>query len=239
MVALVTGANKGIGREIVAQLAARGLTVLLGARDPERRAAALEALRPAGGDIRPLALDVTDAASVQAAAAWIGAEFGHLDALVNNAGITGGYGQGPSTAEIDTVRAVFDTNVFGVLRVTNAMLPLLTRAPAPRIVNVSSSVGSMAQQGDPDGPLAELPASAAYVPSKSALNSLTLQYAKDLAKTGVLVNAACPGWCATDLNNHRGLRTAAQGAAIAVRLATLGPDGPTGGFFDDDGPVPW
>jgi NAD(P)-dependent dehydrogenase (short-subunit alcohol dehydrogenase family) len=238
-IALVTGANKGIGRQIVAQLAERGMTVLLGARDPQRRAEAVEALRSAGGDVRPLALDVTDPAGVRAAAAQLETEFGRLDVLVNNAGITGARGQSPSTAEVDEVRRVFDTNVFGVLRVTNAMLPLLTRSPAPRIVNVSSSVGSLAQAADLSGPLADLPASAAYVPSKTALNSLTVQYAKELAKAGVLVNAACPGYCATDLNNHGGYRSAAQGAAIAVRLATLGPDGPTGGFFDDDGPVPW
>jgi NAD(P)-dependent dehydrogenase (short-subunit alcohol dehydrogenase family) len=238
-IALVTGANKGIGREIVAQLAGLGMTVLLAARDPERRAEAVEALRSAGGDVHPIALDVTDPASATAAAAQVEAEYGRLDILVNNAGITGGYAQNPSTADVDVIRRVFDTNVFGVIRVTNAMLPLLTRSSAPRIVNMTSSVGSLAEMTDPNGPLVEMPASAGYVPSKTALNALTVQYAKELRKAGVLVNAGCPGYCATDLNNHSGYRTPAQGAAIAVRLATLDRDGPTGGVFNDDGPVPW
>jgi NAD(P)-dependent dehydrogenase (short-subunit alcohol dehydrogenase family) len=238
-IALVTGANKGIGREIAAQLADRGMTVLLGSRDPDRGAAAAAALQPAHGDVRPLQLDVTDPVSVRAAADRIGAEFGRLDVLVNNAAVSGGYEQAVGTVDVDVVRAVFETNVFGVLRVTDAMLPLLERSEAPRIVNMTSSVGSLTQMADPDGPLAEMPASVAYVPSKTALNSLTVQYAKGLRKAGILVNSGCPGYCATDLNDHRGHRTAAQGAAIAVRLATLGPDGPTGGFFDDAGPVAW
>jgi NAD(P)-dependent dehydrogenase (short-subunit alcohol dehydrogenase family) len=238
-IALVTGATRGIGREIAAQLAERGATVLLGARDPVSGAEVAQELCATGGDVRPVTLDVTEDAEVRAAADRIGAELGRLDVLVNNAGITGGYGQDIGSVDVDLVRAVFDTNVFAVIRVTNAMLPLLYRSVAPRIVNVSSSVGSLAQMTDPDGPLTELPPSGAYVPSKTALNSLTVQYAKQLRKAGVLVNAACPGHCATDLNNHRGHRTAAQGAAIAVRLATLGPDGPTGGFFDDAGPVAW
>jgi NAD(P)-dependent dehydrogenase (short-subunit alcohol dehydrogenase family) len=238
-IALVTGANKGIGREIVAQLAALGMTVLLGARDQQRREEAAAALHGAGADVHPIALDVTDLHSVRDAAAHIDERFGRLDVLVNNAGITGVRGQSPSTADLAEVRAVFDTNYFGVMAVTNAMLPLLLRSSAPRIVNVSSGVGSIAAMSDPEDPLAGLPASAAYVPSKTALNSLTVQYAKELRKDNVLVNAADPGYCATDLNNHSGYRTAAQGAAVAVRLATLGPDGPTGGFFGDDGPVPW
>jgi len=235
-IALVTGANKGIGREIAAQLADLGMTVLLGSRDRERGEAAASALP---GDIRPVILDVTNPATVLATAAAIDEQFGRLDVLVNNAGITGGWGQVPSVADLDLVRAVFETNYFGVMTVTNAMLPLLLRSPAPRIVNVTSSVGSLAQMSDPEGPLAAMPASSAYVPSKTALNSLTVQYAKELRKHNVLVNVACPGYCATDLNNHSGHRTAAQGATIAVRLATLGPDGPTGGFFNEDGPVPW
>jgi NAD(P)-dependent dehydrogenase (short-subunit alcohol dehydrogenase family) len=238
-IALVTGANKGIGYQVVEQLAALGMTVLLAARDRQRREEAASALRSAGADVHPVALDVTDAATVAAAARHIDERFGRLDVLVNNAGITGGRSQAPSTADLDMVREVFDTNVFGVMRVTNAMLALLKRSSAPRIVNVSSGVGSLAAMSDPDGPLTALPASAAYVPSKTLLNSLTVQYAKELRKDGILVNAADPGYCATDLNNHTGYRTAAQGAAIAVRLATFGPDGPTGGFFNDDGPVPW
>jgi NAD(P)-dependent dehydrogenase (short-subunit alcohol dehydrogenase family) len=236
-VALVTGANKGIGREIAAQLADHGLTVLLAARDPGRLADAAAELA-ARGDVRPLQLDVTDQRSVSAAAARIAAEIGHLDVLVNNAGITGGSAQQPGDVDLAAVEAAYAVNVLGVIRVTEAMLPLLRRAPVPRIVNMSSSVGSLARMTDPAGPLAEMPASAAYVTSKTALNSVTVQYAKAL-RGQVEVTAACPGYCATDLNGHRGHRSAAQGAAIAVRLAT-GADGERGGgFYDEDGPVGW
>jgi NAD(P)-dependent dehydrogenase (short-subunit alcohol dehydrogenase family) len=246
-VALITGANKGIGRAAAEQLAALGVTVLIGARDPRRGEEAAAALRAARGDARAVTLDVTDPATAQAAAAEVEERFGHLDVLINNAGITGAgqvapgdaRGQAPSSVDLDIVRAVFETNVFGVLTVTNAMLPLLRRSPTPRIVNVSSGVGSLTIASDPDGLLAGLPASAAYAPSKTALNSLTVQYANELRKDGVLVNIADPGYCATDINNHSGYRTAAQGAAVVVRLATLGTDGPTGGFFGEDGPVPW
>jgi NAD(P)-dependent dehydrogenase (short-subunit alcohol dehydrogenase family) len=234
-IALVTGANKGIGREVAAQLAARGLTVLLGARDEGRREEAAAALRAEGLDVRPVALDVTDPASAAAAAKRIDAEHGRLDVLVNNAAITGGRPAEPSGMDLDQLRSVFETNVFGVLTVTNAMLPLLRRSPAAVIVNVSSSVGSLRRAAD--GEWNTLPASATYVPSKTALNSLTLQYAKELH--GILVNAVNPGWCATDLNGHQGTLTAAEGAATVVRYALLDPDGPTGGFFGADGPEPW
>lgn len=137
------------------------------------------------------------------------------------------------------VRAVFETNVFGVIAVTNAMLPLLRRSPAPRIVNVSSAAGSLTIASLPDGPLAALPTSAAYTPSKTALNALTVQYANELRKDDILVNAADPGYVDTEINNHSGFLTVDQGAAVLVRLATLGADGPTGGFFNADGPVPW
>lgn len=241
-IALITGANKGIGYEIAAQLAALDMTVLLAARDPDLGRQAAEALRTAGSDAHPITLDVTLPATATAAAAQIERGFGHLDILINNAGISGSLAQqSPGTADLEAVRAVFDTNVFGVITATNAMLPLLRRSPAPRIVNVSSSVGSLSAHS-PGGPMAWLPGSAAYAPSKTALNALTVQYAKDLREAGVLVNAADPGGCDTDLTRPTGFpvqRTAAQGAAIAVRLATLGPDGPTGGFFNDAGPVPW
>ena len=232
-IALVTGANKGIGYRIVEQLAARGLTVLLGGRDQKRREAAAAEL-----GAEPIALDVTDPASVAAAAAHLRTAFGRLDVLVNNAGIAGTGAVPPSETTVEAVREVFDTNVYGVIRVTNAMLPLLLRSPAPRIVNVSSMVGSLAQQSDPAGRLSVIPPTVAYPMSKTALNAVTVQYARELAGR-VLVNAADPGYCATDLNDHRGWRSAAEGAAIAVRLATLDADGPTGGFFNDDGPLPW
>ena len=232
-IALVTGANKGIGYRIVEQLAERGMTVLLGGRDQKRREAAAVEL-----GVEPVALDVTDPASVAAAAAHVRTAFGRLDVLVNNAGIAGTGAVPPSDTTVEAVREVFDTNVYGAIRVTNAMLPLLLRSPAPRIVNVSSMVGSLAQQSDPAGRLSVIPPNVAYPMSKTALNAVTVQYARELAGR-VLVNAADPGYCATDLNDHRGWRSAAEGAAIAVRLATLDADGPTGGFFNDDGPLPW
>ncbi|GAB3427748.1 Rossmann-fold NAD(P)-binding domain-containing protein [Flindersiella endophytica] len=242
-IALVTGANKGIGRAIVEQLAGLGWTVALAARDNTRGETAVAELRRAGYDVRFVQLDVTDQVSVAAAAGWAKEEFGRLDALVNNAGVSGALAaQVPSTADVDAVREVFETNVFGVLRVTNAMLPLLRESPAPRVVNVSSSVGSLARMTDPGHYFAKLPGSAAYAPSKTALNSLTVQYAKELKGSGILVNAADPGPCATDFTRHipRDIpRTAADGAVVAVRLATLGADGPTGGFFNQDVQVPW
>ena len=246
-VAMITGANKGIGRATAEQLATLGMTVLIGARDARRGAEAAVAVRAAGGDAHAVTLDVTDPATAQEAARWIEERFGHLDVLVNNAGITGSgqvspedvHDQVPSSVDLDMVRAVFETNVFGVIAVTNAMLPLLRRSPAPRIVNVSSSAGSLTIAADPEGPLANLLSSAAYTPSKTALNALTVQYANELRKDGILVNAADPGFVDTDLNNHSGYLTTTQGAAVVVRLATLGADGPTGGFFSENGPVPW
>jgi NAD(P)-dependent dehydrogenase (short-subunit alcohol dehydrogenase family) len=243
-VALVTGANKGIGFEIVRQLAGRGMTVFLAARDSGRRDRATATLRSEGLDVRPVTLDVTIPATIQAAAAHVGAVVGRLDVLVNNAGVSSsGAGAGsPATANLDAVRAVFDTNVFGVLRVTNVMLPLLRRSPAARIVNVSSGVGSMTYMTSPDHYMSRLPAVAAYPASKAALNALTVQYAKELRADGMLVNAVAPGAYATDFTRNLAMtitRTAADGAAIAVKLATIGPDGPSGGFFDDHGPVPW
>jgi NAD(P)-dependent dehydrogenase (short-subunit alcohol dehydrogenase family) len=236
-IVLVTGANKGIGYEIAAGLGALGWTVGVGARDKERREAAVEKLRAGGVDAFGVPLDVTDDASVAAAARLIEERTGRLDVLVNNAGVTGGGPQEPTVVDPAAVRTAVETNVIGVLRVTNAMLPLLRRSASPRIVNMSSSVGSLARQTDPaaeTGPL-----SAAYSPSKSMLNALTIQYAKELRDTNILINAGCPGYTATDLNGFRGVRTPEQGAAIAIQLATLPDDGPTGGFFEDAGVVPW
>ncbi|MFJ6567484.1 SDR family NAD(P)-dependent oxidoreductase [Streptomyces sp. NPDC091292] len=246
-VALVTGANKGIGRGIAEQLAALGMTVVIGARDPRRGEEAAAAVRAAGGDAHAVTLDVTDRATVRETARQIEDRFGRLDVLVNNAGITGSgqvspedaHDQVPSTVDLDMVRAVFETNVFGVIAVTNAMLPLLRRSPAPRVVNVSSHAASLTLTSDPDGPFTALLPSAAYTPSKTALSALTVQYANELRKDGILVNAVAPGFVDTDSNNHTGFLTVAQGAAIAVRLATLGGDGQTAGFFSAEGPVPW
>jgi len=232
--ALVTGANKGIGFAIAQGLGAIGFAVAVGARDDARREQAVERLRAEGVDAFGVALDVTSDGSVAAAAAAIEQTAGRLDVLVNNAGIAGrtdGGAQDPTTLDLDVVRTVLETNVLGVVRVTNALLPLLRRAAAPRIVNVSSSMGSLTLQ---PGPIL-----AAYAPSKTMLNGVTVQYARQLADTNVIVNACCPGYVATDFTGFNAPRTPEQGAAIAIKLATLPDDGPRGGFFDDAGVVPW
>jgi NAD(P)-dependent dehydrogenase (short-subunit alcohol dehydrogenase family) len=229
-VALVTGANKGIGYEIARALGGRGMTVLVGARDPERGKAAEASLGALGLDARLVSLDVTDEASVAAAARWIDAEVGRLDVLVNNAGITGSDPQPPSGTSLAVLRTVYETNVFGAVAVTNALLPLLRRAPAARIVNVSSEVGSIAAMLDRDGPMWPM-ASIPYPSSKTALNMVTAQYAKELWDTPIKVNAANPGYCATDLNHHAGFRTPEAGAEAIVHLATLGDDGPSGELY--------
>ena len=236
-IALVTGANKGIGYQIAAGLGALGWSVGVGARDEERREAAVQKLRADGADVFGVPLDVTDDDSVAAAARLIEDQAGHLDVLVNNAGVTGGPPQEPTRVAPATVRTAVETNVIGVIRVTNAMLPLLRRSASPRIVNMSSSVGSLTLQTTPGAETG--PISAAYSVSKTFLNAVTVQYAKELAGTNILINLGCPGYTATDLNGRRGIRTPEQGAAIAIHLATIPDDGPTGGFFDDNGVVPW
>lgn len=179
-------------------------------------------------------LDVTSDESALSAARILEAEAGGLDVLVNNAGISGPLQDGaqdPTTLDLDGFRTVLDTNVFGAVRVTNAMLPLLGGSAAPRIVNMSSDMGSLALQTGPQ--------MAAYAPSKTLLNSITAQYARRLSDTNIIINAACPGLVATDFTGHMGDRMPEDGAAIVIRLATLPADGPRGGFFNEDGPVPW
>jgi NAD(P)-dependent dehydrogenase (short-subunit alcohol dehydrogenase family) len=229
-IALITGANKGIGFETARQLAGLGMTVLAGARDEGRGRQAERALRDGGADAHFVQLDVTDAKSIQRAAEWIEAGYGRLDVLVNNAGTASVTRQRatPSQTSLDDMRAVYEINVFGAVAVTNAMLPLLRRAAAPRIVNVSSEVGSITSQSDPASPLSQMPASAQYPSSKAALNMLTAMYAKELRDTPIKVNAANPGYTDTDFNDHRGFRSAAQGAEPSVYLATLPEDGPSG-----------
>ncbi|MFE2871589.1 SDR family oxidoreductase [Embleya sp. NPDC059259] len=240
-IALVTGANKGIGYEIAAGLGALGHRVGVGARNEARRSSAVEKLRAAGVDAFEVPLDVTDDGSVAEAAALIERQAGRLDVLVNNAGISGDMGPGwvqdPTTLDLDLVRTVVETNVIGVIRVTNAMLPLLRRSASPRIVNVSSAVASLTRQADPNIEIG--PIMAAYAPSKSFLNAVTVQYARHLADTNILINAACPGLVATDFTAFHGPRTPQQGAATAIHLATLPNNGPTGSFVEDEGIIPW
>ncbi|MEU5901977.1 MULTISPECIES: SDR family oxidoreductase [Streptomyces] len=237
-IALVTGANKGIGQETARQLGERGAVVLVGARDEVRGKQASAVLADRGITAVPLRVDVRDAACVAEAAAVIERRYGRLDILVNNAGIAGQFTGAPSQAAAGDLREVYETNVFGVVTVTNAMLPLLRRSPAGRIVNMSSHLGSLALNADPASPMAHVNM-LAYQSSKTALNALTLAYAKELRDTPIKVNAAHPGVVATDINGHRGQRTPAQGAVIAVRLALLDADGPTGASLSEDGPVPW
>jgi NAD(P)-dependent dehydrogenase (short-subunit alcohol dehydrogenase family) len=237
-VALVTGANKGIGYEIARGLGAAGVTVLVGARDAARGEEAAEKLAAEGYTAVPVVLDVTDPLSVSAAAARVAREYGRLDILVNNAGILIERGQRPSQVPVEALVRTFATNVYAIVALTNALLPLIRRSAAGRIVNLSSGLGSLALTSDPDGPFAAFPL-LAYNASKSALNSVTVSYANELRDTGIKVNAADPGYCATDLNGHAGPRTPAQGAISAVRLATLPDDGPTAGFFSEDGTEPW
>ncbi|MFD6356591.1 SDR family NAD(P)-dependent oxidoreductase [Nocardia tengchongensis] len=241
-IALITGANRGIGYEIASGLGRLGMTVLVGARDLDQGKHAATRLCGDGIDAHAVRLDVTSSDDPTVAAAWVGAQYGRLDVLVNNAGISGArQGQQPGSADLDTLRAVFATNVFGAIAVTEAMLPLLRRSPCARIVNVTSGLGSMTRMTDPRDYFTGPPANLGYSPSKSALNHITVQYAKHLASEAILVNAADPGPCATDFTKDvPGVtRTAADGARIVVHLATLEENGPTGGYFNEVGLVPW
>lgn len=243
--ALVTGANKGIGLETARRLAALDYKVWLGARDAERGETAAQALRLEGLDVEWLALDVASDDSVAAAAKTVAARAPGLDVLVNNAGIAPGYVDAigpdgryerpPSQEDVADMKATYDVNVFGPVRVTKAFLPLLLASPAARIVMVSSYLGSLARAAGGG----QSPNVMSYGSSKTALNAITLSFARELAPRGVMVNAAAPGYTATDLNAHRGGRTVQQAAGIIVRLATLEAGGPTGGYFDENGPLPW
>jgi NAD(P)-dependent dehydrogenase (short-subunit alcohol dehydrogenase family) len=244
-VALVTGANQGIGLQIAKELAAHGYTVLVGSRNLGKGEAAARSI---GANAHALQLDVTNRTSIAAAAERVRIEFGRLDVLVNNAAISHAGKPGrsleemqessrASVASLDEVRAVFETNVFGVIAVTQAMLPLLREAPAARIVNVSSGVGSLTLNADPTFPYRE-GFGVCYAASKTALNAITLSFAIELESTNIKVNAVSPGFTATALNNFQGTDTVEQGARDSVRVA-LDTDGPTGKFTGPDGPLPW
>jgi NAD(P)-dependent dehydrogenase (short-subunit alcohol dehydrogenase family) len=238
-VALITGANKGIGYEIARQLGSIGATVLVGARDIKRGEEAANKLRLDEIDARSIQLDVTDQKTIDSTAQQIESEFGKLDILVNNAGIASdGDRLPPSQVDIETLRHTYETNVFGVFAVTKTLLPLLKKSTAGRIVNISSGLGSLTQNSDPNYEFANSKL-LAYNSSKTAVNAITVLFAAELRDSPIKVNAADPGFTATDINQYQGYRTIEQGAIAAVKLATLPDDGSSGGFFDENGVVPW
>jgi NAD(P)-dependent dehydrogenase (short-subunit alcohol dehydrogenase family) len=229
-VALVSGANRGIGREVARQLAARGYSVLLGARDPGKaRAVAEELAQDTGAEVTPLELDVADPASIARAAARVSEPPGRLDVLVNNAGVGSDFGVSGTEPDFAKVQAALDTNFFGAYRLTVALLGILRKSAHPRIVNVSSGMGGVAEMGG---------WSPGYRVSKAALNAVTRILSTELAGEGFLVNSACPGFVNTDMGGPMGAQKPVEdGAAGVVWLATLPDDGPTGGFFRDGQPV--
>ncbi|WP_108461375.1 SDR family NAD(P)-dependent oxidoreductase [Devosia naphthalenivorans] len=246
-IALVTGANQGIGLQIATDLAASGLTVLLASRNLDRGKAAAQGI---DGDVHPIQLDVTDEASIRAAVAQVEQQFGRLDILVNNAAISRANGPESETMQdyiqrsratlisVDEVRTIWETNVFGVLAVTQAFVPLLRKANGASVVNVSSSLGSLSMLA-PDNPY-RTTFNPGYGASKTALNAITMAFAIDLEAEGIKVNAVTPGFTATALNNYEGTETVQQGAAEAVRVALLGNQGPTGVFTGSVNEIqPW
>ena len=246
-IALITGANKGIGFETARQLAQKGMTVLLGSRDQQRGERAAAILRSEGLDARTIVLDVTKHETIHAVAQDVAQNYRRLDILINNAGVllpnaaTISAGQSvrpPSECSLQSLRDTFETNFFGAFMVTKAFLPLLRRSPAGRIVNVSSMQGSLhlkADYGRDTGHQLFL----AYCTSKTALNAMTAVLANELRDTPIKINSICPGYVDTDLSSHHGTKSPAEAAKVPVHFATLPDDGPSGGFFDENGTIPW
>ena len=231
--ALITGANKGIGFGIARQLANEGIYVYLGSRDAANGQRAVDALKAEGlTNVETVVLDVNDQASVDAASAEIAAKTDTLDILINNAGIIGDEDQNPLTSSIDSIKGTFETNFYGPIRVTQAFIDLMRDAPAPRIVNVSSGLASQTAATDPDNPYYTFKMTA-YQSSKTALNMYTIQLAYDLRGSDFKVNAVCPGYISTDINNHEGLEPVEVGAARIAKYALLDADGPTGKYFSE------
>lgn len=228
-IAIVTGANRGIGLEVCRQLAERGFTVILGSRDLKKGEQAAAELARKGATVLPRQLDVSDPASIERLRASVDAEFGRLDVLVNNAAILYDSENRGITVDLDVVREALETNLFGAWAMCQVFLPLLRRSPRGRIVNVTSESGSLAGMGG---------GTPAYSVSKTALNAMTRILAAELRGSHILVNAICPGWVATDMGGSGG-RPVTDGAAGIVWAATLPDDGPTGGFFRDGQPLPW
>jgi NAD(P)-dependent dehydrogenase (short-subunit alcohol dehydrogenase family) len=239
-VALITGANKGLGLEMARQLGREGVTVILGARDPKQGEAAAAKLRAEGIDVRPVKLDVTSQQDRAAAADFIRNEFGHLNILINNAGVSleGLSGGKASETQGDILRQTFETNFFSAVELTQALLPLLRKSDAARIVNMSSILGSQTLHADPKSPIYDFKPFA-YDASKAALNSFTIHLAHELKDTNIKVNSAHPGWVKTDMGTDAAPMEIPEGATTGVTLALLAQDGPTGGYFHKGKPLPW
>ena len=239
-IALITGANKGIGLETARQLGKKDITVLLGARDMKKGNAAAKKLRDEGIDAHAIEIDVSDPSSVRKAAAQVESDFGRLDILVNNAGVmTDERGKNVSEQSLDTWRETFDTNVFGLIATTQAFLPLLRKSEAGRIVNLSSILGSIEFHAQPGSPVYESKETPAYNVSKAAVNAYTVQLAYELKDTRIKVNAAHPGWVKTEMGGEGATMELEEGAATSVALATLDAGGPNGAYVHRGESLPW
>lgn len=238
-IALVTGGNKGIGFEIGRQLGKLGFSVVLAARDKSRVNAAVLILKNEGLDVEGVELEVSIPATARAAAQWLDTKYGRLDVLINNAGVGLEFATGtkPTQLDLETLRATYETNFFGVFTVIKSMLPLLRKSASARIINQSSTLGSLGVLSDPQSPYYGVNL-LAYNSSKTALNMLTLSFAKELSSEGISVNSTCPGWVKTDMGSDAAPRTVDQGAAIAVKLASM-EHPPTGKYLDDAGEIKW
>ena len=240
-IAFITGANRGLGLEAARQLAQQDFTIILGARDLAKGEAAAANLRESGADAHAVQLEVADEESVRQAAREVENRFGHIDVLINNAGISPEYAAGqlsPSQLPAATIRRIYDTNFFGALSVLQAFVPLLKKSEAPRVVNVASEIGSLANISNPDW-FAYGVNTLGYSSSKTALNALTVAFAKEFNDAKWKINSACPGWVKTELGTADAPGEVEDGARIYVTLATLPPDGPTGQFFNASGPIAW
>ena len=238
-IALITGANKGLGFETARQLGRQNIKVLVGARDETRGREAAEKLRAEGFAAEFILLNVSDAQTHEAAAKYVEENYGKLDILVNNAGIVLENLSGtPSNVSLETLRKTFDTNFFGLIAVTKTFLPLIKKSDGGRIVNVSSGLGSLAQNSDANWDYKDVKP-LAYNSSKTALNAFTVILAHELKDANIKVNSADPGYTATDLNGNQGTKTVEEGASVITELATLDESGATGGFFNDQGVMPW
>ena len=236
-VALITGANRGLGKEIARQLGKQDYTVVLGARDKSKGETAAKELRDNGIDAHAIKLDVEDTKQIAAAPKWIEEKFGRLDVLVNNAGILADGGTSPEVLDESKLRQTFEANFFGPFNMLKACMRLLKKAPSPRVVNMSSTLGSLSALADPNSRFST--SAPAYQTSKAALNGLTVSFARELRDTPVKVNSCCPGWVRTDMGGKNAAKSVEEGADTPVWLATLPDDGPTGGFFRDRERIEW